>query len=66
MRTIHGFCHGVIDEHAMSIGVGQGLKAQALGSAWIERGIAGWWREAVLHTVSGFECVHGPVVGRAA
>jgi len=47
VRTIHGFCHGVIDEHAMSIGAARGLKAQALGSAWLERGIAGWWREAM-------------------
>jgi len=45
VRTIHGFCHGVIDEHAMSIGVAQGLQAQSLGSEWIERGVAAWWRE---------------------
>jgi exodeoxyribonuclease V beta subunit len=48
VRTIHAFCHGVIDEHALSIGVEQGLRAEALGSAWIERGIAAWWRETVL------------------
>lgn len=47
VRTIHGFCHSVIDEHALSIGVARGLKAQALGSEWIERGIAAWWREAL-------------------
>ena len=47
VRTIHGFCHAVIDEHAMSIGVAQGLQARALGDAWLERGIAAWWREAV-------------------
>ena len=47
VRTIHGFCHAVIDEHALSIGVEQGLKVQALGPAWIERGIAAWWRDAV-------------------
>jgi len=48
VRTIHGFCHAVIDEHALSIGVAQGLKAQALGAEWVERGIAAWWREALV------------------
>ena len=42
--TIHGYCHRVLAEHALSIGVPDGLRAQALGNEWIERGVADWWR----------------------
>ena len=47
VRTIHGFCHRVITEHAMSIGLDRGLRAEALGTQWIERGLAAWWRESI-------------------
>ncbi|MCL4748443.1 MAG: UvrD-helicase domain-containing protein, partial [Burkholderiaceae bacterium] len=47
VRTIHSFCHRVITEHAMSIGLARGLRAQALGTEWIERGLAAWWRDSI-------------------
>ena len=45
VRTIHGFCQRVIDEHALTIGVPAGIEAGDTGAACVDALVADWWRQ---------------------
>lgn len=47
VRTIHAYCNRIIVEHTVSIGVRLDGEADDRGKAWIERGVAEWWRAMV-------------------
>lgn len=44
IRTIHGYCQRIIDEHPMTTGVAVGARVSDSARAWVQIVVANWWR----------------------
>ncbi|MCM5572146.1 UvrD-helicase domain-containing protein [Burkholderiaceae bacterium FT117] len=48
VRTIHGFCQRVIDEHGLTIGLAGGVEVGEGDDGWIDAMVDDWWRRRVV------------------